>query len=191
MTDEELKNQIMTFLIAGHETTNVTTCWALYLLSQNPHEQDLLRAELVKAFPDKSNFNPTLDEINSLEHLNCVIKETLRIRTPVPFNTDINIGIAVLQKSTEIWGPTADNFDPKRWLDPSLNVTNLNYLPVLNGTRGCIGNKVALAEARILLGMLVRNFIFKRIEGLHITRRVFPIPKADPYLGLSVSIVEY
>ncbi|RGB30120.1 hypothetical protein C1646_765744 [Rhizophagus diaphanus] len=49
----------------GHETTNVIACWALYLLSEHPHEQDLLREELVKAFPDKSNFNPTFDDINS------------------------------------------------------------------------------------------------------------------------------
>jgi cytochrome P450 len=72
----------MTFLLAGHETTNVTTCWALYLLSEHPHFQDSLREELVKAFPDKSKFNPTFDEINSLEFLNCVIKETLRISPP-------------------------------------------------------------------------------------------------------------
>ena len=72
----------MTFLIAGHETTNVTTCWALLFLAQDPHKQDLLREELVKAFPDKSKFNPTFDEINSLEHLNCVIKETLRLYPP-------------------------------------------------------------------------------------------------------------
>ncbi|RGB40287.1 cytochrome P450 [Rhizophagus diaphanus] len=181
MTYEELKSR--------HDTTNVATCWALYLLAQHPHEQDLLREELIKAFPDKSNFNPTYDEINSLEYLNCVIKETLRIRTPlptarrtnlkdevigkyyVPKNTEISIGISVLQRLTEIWGPTADNFDPKRWLDPSSkNITNLNYLPFLIGARGCIGNKVALAEAKILLA--------------------FPIPKPDPYLGLAVSIVE-
>ncbi|CAB5185158.1 unnamed protein product [Rhizophagus irregularis] len=153
MTFEELKYQIMTFLMAGHETTNVTTCWALYLLAQHPHEQDKLREELVKAFPDKSNYNPTYDEINSLEYLNCVIKETLRILPPVPVvkrvnlkdeifgkyfipkNSEIFFGISVLQKSTEIWGPTADNFDPKRWLDPSLSVTNLTYLPFLSGPR--------------------------------------------------------
>ncbi|CAB4478300.1 unnamed protein product [Rhizophagus irregularis] len=198
MTHEELKNQIMTFLIAGHETTNVTTCWALYSLAQHPHEQDLLREELVKAFPDKSNFNPTYDEINSLEYLNCVIKETLRLNTPVPAvrrtnlkdevlgehlipkNTEIFIGISVLQKSTEIWGPRADDFDPKRWLDPSLikNITNLNYLPFLNGARGCIGNKVALAEAKILLGMLIRNFVFQPIEGVQIKKESFPFTKS-------------
>jgi cytochrome P450 len=102
------------------------------------------------------------------------------------------IGISAIQKSTEIWGPTADNFDPKRWLDSNLikNIANLNYLPFLNGARGCIGNKLALAEAKILLGMLIRNFIFQPIEGFQIRKRDVPIPKPDPYLGLVVSTVE-
>ena len=72
----------MTFLIAGHETTNILICWALYKLATHPHEQDLLREELVKAFPDKSNFNPTFDDVSSLEYLNCVVKETLRLNSP-------------------------------------------------------------------------------------------------------------
>src|SRR6266542_1636569 len=72
----------MTFLAAGHDTTSTATSWALYLLVQHSHEQDLLREELVKAFPDKSKFNPTFDEINSLEYLNCIVKETLRLIPP-------------------------------------------------------------------------------------------------------------
>jgi cytochrome P450 len=95
-----------------------------------------------------------------------------------------------LHKSTEIWGPTADNFDPKRWLDPSLAKNVSNYLPFLNGPRNCIGSKVALTEFKILLSMLIRNFVFKPIEGFHIRKRAFPSPKPDPYLGLAVSIVE-
>jgi cytochrome P450 len=82
----------MTFLFAGHGTTNISTCWALYSLAQHPHEQDLLREELVKAFPDKSKFNPTYDEINSLEYLNCVVKESLRLNPP-----GINVMLIVLQ----------------------------------------------------------------------------------------------
>ncbi|GET00322.1 cytochrome P450 [Rhizophagus clarus] len=210
MTDEELKYQIMTFLLAGHETTSISTCWALYFLTQYPHEQDLLREELVKAFPDKSKFNPTYDEINSLEYLNCVVKETLRLNSPVPAtsrmntkdeviggyhipkNSTITIPILALHKLPEIWGPTASKFDPKRWLDPSLikNVSNLNYLPFLTGTRACIGNKVALTEFKVLLAMLIRNFVFRPIEGFHIKRRIIPMNKPDPYLGLAVSKVE-
>ncbi|PKC73895.1 cytochrome P450 [Rhizophagus irregularis] len=210
MTDDELKYQIMTFLFAGHETTSISTCWALYSLAQHPHEQDLLREELVKAFPDKSKFNPTYDEINSLEYLNCIVKESLRLNAPasnirrinlkdevlgnyfIPKNTEISLSISTIHKLPEIWGPTADDFDPKRWLDPSLvnNISNLNYLPFYNGPRNCIGSKVALTEFKILLGILIRNFVFKPIEGFHIRKRAFPAPKPDPYLGLAVSIVE-
>ncbi|PKY44217.1 cytochrome P450, partial [Rhizophagus irregularis] len=204
MTDDELKYQIMTFLFTGHETTSISICWALYSLAQHPHEQDLLREELVKAFPDKSKFNPTYDEINSLEYLNCIVKETLRLNTPVPHigrinlkdkvlgnnfipkNTEISLPISSIHKLPEIWGPTTDDFDPKRWLDPSLmnNISNLNYLPFYNGPRNCIGSKVALTEFKLLLGMLIRNFVFKPIEGFHIRKKAFPVPKPDPYLGL-------
>ena len=76
----------MSFLTAGHETTAVTINWSLYLLAQHQNEQNLLREELVKLFPDKSNFNPTFDEINSLDYLDCVIKETLRLIPPSMFN---------------------------------------------------------------------------------------------------------
>jgi cytochrome P450 len=102
------------------------------------------------------------------------------------------LAIAALHKLPEIWGPTAAEFDPKRWLDPSIikNVTNLNYLPFLTGTRNCIGSKVALTEFKILLSMLIRNFVFKPIEGLHIKRKIAPVNKPDPYLGLAVSRVE-
>ena len=102
------------------------------------------------------------------------------------------IGIGALHRLPSIWGPTADDFDPKRWLDPSLikDVSNLNYLPFYTGTRNCIGNKVALAEAKILLGMLIRNFVFQPVEGFHISNRIFPISKPHPHLELNVSRVE-
>ncbi|CAB4485818.1 cytochrome P450 [Rhizophagus irregularis DAOM 181602=DAOM 197198] len=211
MTDEELKYQIMTFLVAGHETTSISTCWTLYFLAHHTHEQDLLREELVKAFPDKSNFNPTFDEINSLEYLSCLVKETLRLNSPVslttrtnikdkvfgdyviPKDTVIMVAISALHKLPEIWGPTAAEFDPKRWLDPSLtkNVSNLNYLPFLTGTRACIGNKVALTEFKVLLSMLIRNFVFQQIEGFQFKKRTLTVNKPHPYLGLlAVSKVE-
>ncbi|GET00319.1 cytochrome P450 [Rhizophagus clarus] len=210
MTDDELKNQIMTFLLAGHETTSITASWALYLLAQHPHVQDLLREELVKAFPDKSNFNPTYDEINSLEFLNCVVKEALRLYSPVtlisrinlkdkvfgnylvPKNTPIMISLMALHKSPEIWGPTAAEFDPKRWLDPTLtkNISNISYLPFNTGARGCIGNKLALNELKVILGTLVRNFVFQPIEGSHVGRTSFTSSKPESDIKLTVTKVE-
>ncbi|PKY56066.1 cytochrome P450, partial [Rhizophagus irregularis] len=81
----------------------------------------------------------------------------------IPKNTTIMIALSALHKSTEIWGPTANEFDPKRWLNPlyTKNVTNYNFLPFITGTRSCIGNKLALAEFKILLSTLIRNFVFQ------------------------------
>ncbi|PKK60053.1 cytochrome P450, partial [Rhizophagus irregularis] len=161
-------------------------------------------------FPDKSKFNPSFDEINSLEYLNCIVKETLRIHPPVPMisranvkdkviggylipkNTIIMVAISVLHKSTEIWGPTANDFDPKRWLNPlyTKNVTNYNYLPFITGARSCIGNKLALAEFKILLSTLIRNFVFQPIEGFNFKEKSLLNSKPSPYLGLVVSKVE-
>ena len=91
-----------------------------------------------------------------------------------------------------VWGPTADDFDPKRWLDPALikNVTNYNYMPFGVGIRSCIGSKIALNEFKTLLSMLVRNFVFQPVEGLHIKRTTGLLNAPDPYLELIVSKVE-
>ncbi|CAI2179320.1 16479_t:CDS:2 [Funneliformis geosporum] len=200
----------MTILLAGHGTTSIIMNWALYQLAKHPHEQDKLREELVKAFPDKSKFNPNFDEINSLEYLNCVVKETFRLNPAVsilqrtnikdmiiggqfvPKGSTIDIPIATLQKLPSIWGPTADNFDPKRWLDSSLIkvVTNYNYMPFGTGVRSCIGNKIALSEFKVLLGMLVRNFVFRPVEGFDVKRKPGLFGNPDSYVELFVSNVE-
>ncbi|CAB4429412.1 unnamed protein product [Rhizophagus irregularis] len=210
LTDNELKNQIMTFLVAGHETTSSATSWALYLLAKHPHVQDLLREELVKAFPDKSTFNPTFDEINTLEFLNGVVKETLRLHSPVtairrinikdktfgnyliPKNTSIIISTTGLHKSPEIWGPTVNDFDPKRWMDPTLtkNISNISFLPFNAGARGCIGNKLSLAEFKVILSILIRNFVFQLAEGFHVKTRTFTSSKPDSEIEFIISRVE-
>ncbi|CAG8771695.1 8320_t:CDS:2, partial [Rhizophagus irregularis] len=179
-------------------------------VSAKAHVQDLLREELVKAFPDKSNFNPTFDEINSLEFLNCVVKETLRLHSPavmirrtnikdkvfgnylIPKNTIIMISISGLHKSPEIWGPTATEFDPKRWLDSTLteNVSNLNFLPFSAGARSCIGNKLALVEFKVILSILIRNFVFQITEGSHIKKRNFVSSKPYSHFEFTISRVE-
>ncbi|CAI2190680.1 19443_t:CDS:2 [Funneliformis geosporum] len=199
----------MTFLLAGHETTSNALSWGFYFLAKHPREQDLLREELVKAFPDNSTFDPTFDEINSLEYLNCITKEVLRLVPPligaaryttedrvlgghfIPKNTQIDIPITALHRSPSIWGPTANEFDPKRWLNPSLikNVTNYNYLPFLTGARSCIGMKVATSEFKIVLSMLIRNFVFQT-GPLVMKKKPGFLSKPDPYLELIVSKVE-
>ncbi|KAJ7496541.1 cytochrome P450 [Mycena latifolia] len=80
LSDEDVLAQVPTFLIAGHETTSTATTWALYALTQNMAAQTRLREELLKVETD----HPTMDQLNELPYLDCVVRETLRIHAPVP-----------------------------------------------------------------------------------------------------------
>ncbi|KAJ7494426.1 cytochrome P450 [Mycena galericulata] len=80
LSDEDVLAQVPTFLVAGHETTSTGTTWALFALTQNVAAQTRLREELLTVTTD----NPTMDELNELPYLDCVVRETLRLHAPVP-----------------------------------------------------------------------------------------------------------
>ncbi|KAJ7016830.1 cytochrome P450 [Mycena alexandri] len=103
LSDEDVLAQVPTFLIAGHETTSMGTTWALFALTQNIAAQTRLRNELLSVPTDE----PTMDELNALPYLDCVVKETLRIHAPVPssMRTAIQDDIVPLsQPFTDIHG---------------------------------------------------------------------------------------
>ncbi|KAJ6546036.1 cytochrome P450 [Mycena vulgaris] len=79
LSDEDVIAQVPTFLVAGHETTSTAVTWALFALTQNLAAQTRLREELLTVSTD----NPTMDELNALPYLECVVKETLRVHAPV------------------------------------------------------------------------------------------------------------
>ncbi|KAJ7765808.1 cytochrome P450 [Mycena metata] len=79
LSDEDVVAQVPTFLVAGHETTSTGTTWALFALTQNIAAQTRLRNELLTVSTD----NPTMDELNALPYLDCVVRETLRLHAPV------------------------------------------------------------------------------------------------------------
>jgi len=80
MSDEDVLAQVPTFLVAGHETTSTATTWALFALTQAPETQTKLREELLRIPTD----SPSMEELSSLPYLDAVVRETLRIHSPVP-----------------------------------------------------------------------------------------------------------
>ncbi|KAJ7864182.1 cytochrome P450 [Mycena leptocephala] len=80
LSDEDVIAQVPTFLVAGHETTSTAVTWALFALTQNPTAQQRLREEVLSIPTDR----PTMDELNALPYLDCVVRETLRMYAPVP-----------------------------------------------------------------------------------------------------------
>jgi cytochrome P450 len=138
-TDENLVDQLMTFLAAGHETTATAMTWATYLLCLYPDVQSRLRAEIRERLPSLEATNEDVSslDIDHMPYLNAVCNEVLRCYNPVPMtireaatNTSI-LGHTVpkgtriilapwaTNKDVSLWGPDAGRFDPGRWLPKS------------------------------------------------------------------------
>ena len=134
-TVENLVDQTMTFLAAGHETTSTATQWALVALSQHPEMQTRLRNEIRKVLPSiDDNTRMTAEAMDSLPYLHAVCSEVLRFYAPVPFTrreavkdttiigqfipkgTNIVIVPYAINFSKELWGEDAEQFNPDRWL---------------------------------------------------------------------------
>ncbi|CAG8734408.1 10213_t:CDS:2 [Cetraspora pellucida] len=210
LTHEELVSQVMTLLMAGHETTSNSLSWALYFLAKNPDAQDRLRKELLDVLTHR-DYYPTIDEIDPLKYLDCVLKETLRIVPPVPVlirynskneilndyfipkETPIMIPIYAINHDPLIWGDDAEEFKPSRWLDPDIKtkVTSSNYLSFGAGPRNCLGMKMAQLEFKSLLSVLIRNFEFKLVEGFNVTMKLTGFSKPVPGIDLWVSKLDY
>ncbi|CAJ0884335.1 12733_t:CDS:2 [Entrophospora sp. SA101] len=209
MSFEEIRNQIMTFLIAGHESTGVTMAWALYYLSKDQEIQDKLREEIVKEFPDK-DFEPNFEQINSMEYLNAVCKETLRISPPaqlvgrvakedvildgylIPKDTTIYVPIYQIHHLASIWGDDVEKFNPSRWFTEKVKgFSQYKHMPFSAGQRTCMGNKFALNEIKVALCILLRNFQFHEVEGFKVTTKANLILRPDPTVKLWVSEIDY
>lgn len=178
-TDEDLVNQLMTFLAAGHETTASAMSWAVYLLCKNPAVQTRLREEIRANLELNGEVNSA--DIDRLPYLNAVLNETMRIFPPVPLTlreaahdttiqghfipkaTTVVICPWAVNTSEQLWGPDAKDFKPERWLGAGRANTggaesNYAITTFLHGPRSCIGKQFALAEFACLIAMLVGKF---------------------------------
>ncbi|KAF2135459.1 uncharacterized protein K452DRAFT_323042 [Aplosporella prunicola CBS 121167] len=179
-TDEELVNQVMTFLAAGHETVAAAMIWAVYLLCKYPHVQKRLREEIHANIPSLHT-TITSTDIDRLQYLNAVCNEATRIYPPVPMTlriaaknttilghfipkgTTVIISPWAINTNRQLWGNDADEFDPDRWMGPGRANSggadsNYSFLTFLHGPRSCIGQGFAKAEFACLLAAWVGKF---------------------------------
>ncbi|KAK4549355.1 hypothetical protein LTR36_006352 [Oleoguttula mirabilis] len=188
-TDEDLVNQMMTFLVAGHETTSTAMIWALYALCKHPEVQAKLREEVRSKLPSLDE-DVSAADIDNCHYLHAVCSEVLRLWSPVSLtlrvadkDTSINgqfvpKGMTIIlcpyavNTSTHLWGADALDFKPERWLDAdgkSNNKgsadSNYSFLTFLHGPRSCIGQKFAQAEFACLLAAWVGRFETTFEEG--------------------------
>ncbi|KAJ5513336.1 hypothetical protein N7463_002888 [Penicillium fimorum] len=180
--EENLVDQSMTFLGAGHETTATALQWAVYALCKNPNVQTRLRDEIRTNLPSLDD--PTAISaaaVDSLPYLNAVCNEVLRFHPSVPMtirkavrdttlvgahipkDTTLILSPQILNRMEELWGPDANEFNPDRFMGPGKAntggaVSNYAFLTFLHGPRGCIGQGFAKSELACLIAAMVGRF---------------------------------
>lgn len=186
--DENLVDQLMTFLGAGHETTATALQWAVYALCKNPDVQTRLREEIRANLPsfssDESDSSIDAAQIDSLPYLHAVCNEVLRFHPSVPNTVRVAardttlvgkhipkgtffvISPEVVNHMEELWGPDANVFNPDRFMGQGKANTggansNYSFLTFLHGPRSCIGQGFAKAELACLLAAVVGRFKFE------------------------------
>ena len=168
----ELRDQIATLMLAGHETTAVALFWALVLLAQAPEEQDRMAAEVADVDLGAQN---AFGSLSRLPFTRAVVNETLRLFPPVftmvreaigpdrigdivlNRNDIVMIAPWVLHRHYKLWDRPAE-FDPARFLPGAPAPPRFAYMPFGAGPRVCVGAQFALTEATVVLASVIQRF---------------------------------
>jgi cytochrome P450 len=187
MTDEQLRDEVMTFLLAGHETTALALSWALYLLSQNAGVEEILHDEVDRALAGRL---PSTSDLSSLTYVDNIIKETMRLYPPawsvartviasfelegywVPAGANVVMSQWIVHRDPRFFSEP-EKFDPDRWNTSACqNLPRFAYFPFGGGPRQCIGASFATTETALILTTIARRY---RLVSLDKTP-VLPVP---------------
>lgn len=178
MTTDELRDNLLTFILAGHETTAIALSWALYLLANHPNYQDRAIAEA------KAQLNGRIAgeaDLPKLPFIRQVIDETMRLYPPAAIVSRTALGrdvvcgrqirkgdtmilpIYALHRSRLLW-QDPDLFIPERFENPK-SIDRFAYIPFIDGPRVCIGAQFAINEAVIILASILTRFRFSPVVG--------------------------
>jgi cytochrome P450 len=172
LTDQELRNEVITLFLAGHETTALLMTWGFVLLSKHPEVVAKMREEVDRVVGDRV---PTAEDVAQLHYVRRVIDEILRVRSPVWCTARDAAGPDVLQgfrvekgdlvmplfylthRHPEFW-KNPEAFDPDRFApEQSKGRHHWSYLPFSMGPRICIGNVFSLTEGALLFATLLQQ----------------------------------
>lgn len=175
----ELRDQVLIFLLAGHETTATSLCFALHLLARHPEQQDRAREEISRVLGDRT---PGAADLERLPYLTQVLKEAMRLypaapvigrkavattrigEHTVPAGADVILAPWVTHRHPAYW-PDPDRFDPERFT-PEAEAGRPRYawFPFGGGPRACIGQHFSMLESVIALAMILRAYAFEAVD---------------------------
>jgi cytochrome P450 len=180
MTDGQLRDEVMTIFLAGHETTANALAWSWSLLAVNPEIEERLHAEVDSVLHDKL---PCLADLPRLRYTRMVFDETLRLRPPVwavcrfPLADDVASGYRIPAHASIILSPYVTHRHPEFWDDPLrfdpdrflpehvATRPKYAYFPFGGGPRMCIGSEFAIMEGVIALAMIAQQFRLRPVPG--------------------------
>jgi len=193
MADEQIRDEMVTFLIAGHETTALSLTYTLDLLSRNPAPRRQLVDELDRTLSGR----PTIEDVFAFEYTEAVVKEAMRLYPPayeirrqpssavefgdyvVPEGALLVLPVWVLHRDERFWDDP-ETFRPSRWLDGDAARPDFAYFPFGGGPRRCIGRQFAMTEAQLVLATLLDRVGFDReYDDLELAAAVTLKPETD------------
>ena len=180
MSDQQLRDEVITIFAAGHETTSNALSWTWHLLAQHPHVRQRLQKELDDVLGGRT---PGVEDLAALPYTQAVLEESLRICPPVPAvprqaahdtalagfpipaGSRIIISIYNIHRHPACW-PDPDTFNPERFLPGHAERPHrLAFMPFGAGPRLCIGNHLAMIEGTLLLAMIAQKYELEPVPG--------------------------
>jgi cytochrome P450 len=186
MSDEQLKDEVMTLFLAGHETTANALTWTWYLLAQHPQAEQALGREIDRVLAGHA---PTLGDLPRLPYTEMVVKESMRLFPPawgfgrlaleefeldgyrIPAGTNIFITQWLTHRDSRFF-PDPLRFDPERWREDPVRkgkIPRFAYFPFGGGPRVCIGAGFAMLEAALLLATIAQRYRFTLAPNAKVT----------------------
>lgn len=184
MNDQQARQEVLTMLLAGYETTANGLTWTIFLLTQHPHVQDQIRAELQQVLQGRV---PTIEDLPQLPTLKRALDESLRLYPPawmfsrraihadtlgsyaLPAKASVILCPYVSHRHPAIW-EVPDTFDPERFLpERSKDRIQGAYFPFGTGPHVCIGNQFALMEAHLFLATMLARYTPRLVPGTEVT----------------------
>ncbi|HVF21543.1 MAG TPA: cytochrome P450 [Pyrinomonadaceae bacterium] len=201
MSDAQLRDEVMTLFLAGHETTALALSWSWYLLATHRHAEQKFHGELDEVLGGRA---PDVSDLPNLKYTEMIAKEAMRLYPPAyavgrEAMEDTEIGGYRVPRGTQLfafqWVTHRDprfferpnEFEPERWASEAIQrLPKYAYFPFGGGPRQCIGNYFAMMEVVLLMATIGQRFRFSLAEGFQM--EVLPVLSLRPKNGIKVKL---